>query len=71
MKLNFALENKELFLSAVTSGKLVILMLKNLHVIMTQKDIKHNTISEFKKHISLLCFYINKSQKNVSMEAER
>lgn len=63
IKINFALENKTLLLSAYTCGKLVILITKNIHKISTQRERRYKIILELKKQISLLCLWINKSQK--------
>jgi hypothetical protein len=61
-KLNFALENKVTFQSAIASGEIFNLMIKNFDKICTDKEIKLDLLNNLKKNLPLMSDYLCKSQ---------
>jgi hypothetical protein len=61
-KLNFALENKVTFGSAIVSGEIFNLMIKNFDKICTDKETKLDLLNTLKKNLTLMSDYLCKSQ---------
>lgn len=70
IKINYSLENKVLFRSAMVSGRLINLMLKNLFKIMRNRPKRYELILLLKKNISFICAHINKSHKMYRMKQQ-
>lgn len=62
IKVNFALENKMVLQSAMDCGEIVTLILKNIDLVFPEIAKRYKVVLLLKKHVSLLCFYINKTQ---------
>jgi hypothetical protein len=63
IKINFGIENKNLFESAWLCGQIVIKILKNMTMLAPRALERMNIIKSIKKSTSLVCMYINKSQR--------
>lgn len=62
-KINFGLENKTQFHSTYVTGQIMIHLIKIFPKIMSSNNIRFSVVTELKRHISQLCFYVNKSHK--------
>lgn len=63
IKVNFAIENKSIFESALISGRIFIIILHNLQSIVEKSSKRLELLKNIKKNISLICDHINKSQR--------
>ena len=68
IKINFTLENRYNFKSALLSGNFINLCLYYFDDIFVNKEVRQDTMNYIKSQISLLCFYINKSHKMYRMK---